>query len=44
MNQSVQEKVTAKALEKTIKASIKKEIASRGINTTTRQGSKELKF
>ena len=44
MNQSVHEKVTAKALEKTIKASIKREIASRGINTTTRQGSKELKF
>ncbi|MDJ0532943.1 MAG: hypothetical protein QNJ70_10695 [Xenococcaceae cyanobacterium MO_207.B15] len=44
MNQSAQENLTAKALEKTIKASIKKEIVAKGINTTTRQGNKELKF
>ncbi len=44
MSQSTQGKVTAKALQKTIKASIKREISVRGINVTTRRGNKELKF
>ena len=44
MSQSTQGKVTAKALEKTIKVSIKREISVRGINVTTRRGNKELKF
>lgn len=44
MNQSFLQNLTPKALEKTIKASIKKEITANGINTTTRQGNKELKF
>ncbi len=44
MNQSTPVKFSGKVLEKTIKTSIKKAIASNGINTTTRQGNKELKF
>ena len=44
MNQSAPVKFSSKVLEKTIKTSIKKAIASKGINTTTRQGNKELKF
>ena len=44
MSQFTQKKLTAKALEKAIKASIKKEVSARGINVTTRQGNKELKF
>ena len=44
MSQFTQVKVTAKALEKSIKASIKREISARGINVTTRRGNKELKF
>ena len=44
MSQSTQVQVTAKAIEKSIKASIKREISARGINVTTRRGNKELKF
>ena len=44
MSQSTQNKLSSKVLEKTISASIKKEIAAASINTTTRKGNKELKF
>jgi hypothetical protein len=44
MSQSTQNKLSSKVLEKTLTASIKKEIAAIGINTSTRQGNKELKF
>ncbi len=44
MSQSTQGQVTAKAIEKSIKASIKREISAKGINVTTRRGNKELKF
>jgi hypothetical protein len=44
MSQLSQPKLNVKAAEKTIKTSIKKKIAEKGINTTTRQGNKELKF
>ena len=44
MSQYTQGKVTAKALERAIKTSIKREISARGINVTTRRGNKELKF
>ncbi len=44
MSQFTQKKLTAKALEKAIKASIKKEVSARGINVTTRQGNKEFIF
>ncbi|MDJ0595336.1 MAG: hypothetical protein QNJ72_36040 [Pleurocapsa sp. MO_226.B13] len=44
MSQSTQNKLSNKVLEKTISASIKKEIAAASIGTTTRKGNKELKF
>ena len=44
MSQSTQNKLSNKVLEKTISASIKKEIAAANISTTTRKGNKELKF
>ena len=44
MSQCTQKKLTAKVLEKAIKASIKKEVSARGINVTIRQGNKELNF
>lgn len=44
MSQSTQGKVTAKAVEKSIRTSIKREISAKGINVTTRRGNKELKF
>ena len=44
MSQFTQNKLNNKVLEKTISASIKKEIAAASINTTTRKGNKELKF
>ena len=44
MSQSTQNKLSNKVVEKTISASIKKEIAAVSIGTTTRKGNKELKF
>lgn len=44
MSQSTHNKLSNKVIEKTISASIKKEIAAANISTTTRKGNKELKF
>jgi hypothetical protein len=44
MSQSTQNQLSSKILEKTLTASIKKEIAAIGINISTRQGNRELKF
>ncbi|MGV2829151.1 hypothetical protein [Myxosarcina sp. GI1(2024)] len=44
MSQSSQNSLNSKVIEKTISASIKKEISAASINNATRKGNKELKF
>ncbi|MEO0834591.1 MAG: hypothetical protein AAFY16_01030 [Cyanobacteria bacterium J06642_3] len=44
MSQQVQRPIPNKTVEKVIKAKIKQELSAQGINTTTKQGNKELKF
>ncbi|MEM8673748.1 MAG: hypothetical protein AAGF83_07730 [Cyanobacteria bacterium P01_G01_bin.67] len=44
MSQPVQRPFPTKTVEKIIKGKIKNELSAKGINTTTKQGNKELKF